>query len=87
MHSVYDDALDLPRDEDGRVVGYSVGKAAALSDWQVRKEAADEKASAIAKMKELGARTRRPPTKVDWSAQPLGVEKDAVIAARLGVAP
>jgi hypothetical protein len=35
---MHDDALDLPRDEDGRVVGYQVGKAHALLEWRHRKE-------------------------------------------------
>ena len=34
----YDDALDLPRDENGRITGYLVGKAAAIADWQAAKE-------------------------------------------------
>lgn len=36
-----DGTLDLPRDEDGRIVGYGVGKEAALRDWRHRKEARD----------------------------------------------
>jgi hypothetical protein len=35
---VLDDALDLPRDENGRVVGYLVGKAAKLADWHHKKD-------------------------------------------------
>lgn len=37
----YDTALDLPRDEDGRVVGFQVGKAARLSDWYSSREKLD----------------------------------------------
>lgn len=36
-----DDALDLPRDESGRVVGFGVGKEAAMRDWRHRKEERD----------------------------------------------
>lgn len=34
----YDYELELPRDEEGRVVGFQVGKAAAMLDWQHRRE-------------------------------------------------
>lgn len=33
--------IDLPRDENGRVVGYGVGKEAAMRDWRFRKENRD----------------------------------------------
>lgn len=33
-----DDALDLPRDDNGRITGYLVGKSARLADWQHKKE-------------------------------------------------
>lgn len=36
----YDTALDLPRDENGRVVGYAIGREANLRDWIHRKEQA-----------------------------------------------
>lgn len=36
--SLHGDALDLPRDEEGRIVGYQVGKAAALAEWSHRKQ-------------------------------------------------
>lgn len=39
--SHYDDALDLPRDENGRVIGYGVGKEASMRDWSFRKEQCD----------------------------------------------
>lgn len=35
---MYDDALDLPRDEHGRVVGFAVGREARMRDWLHRKE-------------------------------------------------
>jgi hypothetical protein len=41
---VIDGELDLPRDESGRVVGYGVGKEAALREWVQAKEKRAEKA-------------------------------------------
>lgn len=32
------DALDLPRDDDGRIVGFAVGREARMRDWLHRKE-------------------------------------------------
>jgi hypothetical protein len=36
-----DDALDLPRDENGRVVGYAIGREARMRDWVHRREKID----------------------------------------------
>jgi hypothetical protein len=77
--------LDLPRDEHGRVTGYAVGREAALRDWQARREERDEDARVKAALRSAGVRTRKAPTIVDWSQQPLGREPDCVIAERLGV--
>lgn len=35
---MFDDALDLPRDGQGRVDGFLVGKAHRLADWAAKKE-------------------------------------------------
>lgn len=33
-----DDALEFPRDDEGRIVGFQVGKAHRLADWATRRE-------------------------------------------------
>lgn len=35
---IFGEELDLPRDADGRIVGFGVGKEAAMRDWAARKE-------------------------------------------------
>lgn len=38
---MYGDALDLPRDDSGRVVGFAVGREARMRDWVHRREERD----------------------------------------------
>lgn len=35
---IWGESIDLPRDDDGRIVGFGVGKEAKMRDWAARKE-------------------------------------------------
>lgn len=64
--------------------GMMGGRAAALSDWQIRREEREANERVKVALRAAGVR-RKSPTSIDWSAQPLGVESDAAIARRLGI--
>lgn len=81
MTHPYGEALDLPRDEDGRIVGYLVGKAHAIAEWMARRERREEDRL----LRSLRAKRRRRPVGIDWDAQPLGRVPDVDLARQLGV--